>query len=141
MVDDREKAVKYYESTDGTSWEFIRNISTSFTYNGNAYDLWHIDMEIVDGEYLMISMARPHGTTDYNNAQLFVCRSSDNITYSAGELIIEGRAGAWDNGIYRSCLTMVDGKYRVYYSALNGTVYGIGVSEGDDISKLIGCIY
>ena len=141
VVDDKNKVVKYYESTNGTAWTFVRDITTSFTYDGRTYEVWHIDVEKVGAEYLMLAMARPAGSTNYNSAQLYVCRSSDNTTYTEGELIIEGRQGAWDNGLYRSCLTMVDGKYRVYYSALNDKVYGIGIAEGDAINRLIGCIY
>lgn len=141
VVNDREKRIDYYESTTGDNWTFVRSITPVFTHGGKTYDTWHIDVEMINGEYVMLSMAREHGTTGYDHAHLFMAKSDDNITWTVDGAVILGRPGAWDSSIYRSCLVDTGGMYRIYYSALNGNVYGIGITESDSLSGFVGAFY
>lgn len=141
VVNDKQKRIDYYESASGSDWSLIRSLTIEFAFGGKQYNTWHIDVEMIDGGYVLLSMAREAGTTGFDHAHLFIAQSADNDVWSVDGVVIAGRAGGWDSSLYRSCLVEVDGVYRIYYSALNGEVYGIGITESDTLSNFIGAFY
>lgn len=141
VVNDKEKRIDYYESTTGDNWVFIKSLTLSYQFDSKTYDVWHIDVELINGDYVILAMSREHGTTGYDYAHLFITQSADNDTYTTPQVVIKGREDAWDSSIYRACLVEVDNQYRIYYSALNGQIYAMGITESNTLSNFIGAFH
>jgi hypothetical protein len=85
---------------------------------------------------MLIMAKEKYGGTSWS---LFISTSEDNETYSAPFIVMVGNDSGWDAQLYRACLTKIDNLVRVYYSARNGGVFGMGVSEFFNKWKLFGC--
>lgn len=126
--------VKYYESADGKTWTFIRNLTLPLL---NAATAWHIDVIHQNGKFeILIS-------TKNDSEKLYYASSTDNINYTTPSVIIQPTKGTgWDNGgIYRSSLLRVGTKVSVYYSAYSKSGKwrtGISVSITGDLTNLQG---
>lgn len=134
----RRECLKYYESTDGTNWQYIRDINVT-TLEPN-WKVWHIDIiRNENGEYEFVGCYQNNGEFDQNNF-IFYAKSKDNITYSIPIKILgNGYPDSFDElELYRPCLC-IDGRgnYRMYYGAQKtGRKWGIGLVTCRDIASL-----
>ncbi len=95
--------------------------------------LWHQDVQIVDGEYVMLFISHPDGT-DCNASQLYYATSADGLDWVANPTpLLTPRAGSWDDSnIYRTSFTLEGGFLRVWYSARSSSgQWHVGYTEGD----------
>lgn len=132
--------IKYYEASASniTSWTLIRNYSIDFTDDGLTSSAWHLDV-IKDGDtYIMLVMCMV-SASPRNKWSLFLCTSTDNITYTTPVKVVQGAPYSWDEYMYRSSLVKISGTYRIYYSAMTGmTVCGIGLTASTTLNNFIG---
>ena len=127
--------IDYYEAASGsiTTWNLIRSITLSYTYNSSTYNVWPIDVSYIDNKYVLVAMCK--GT----QWCVFIATSDDNITYTTPEILLyPNNADDWDAEMYRSCIIKTDTEYRVYYSARWRLIYGTGVTESNSLDKFIG---
>lgn len=109
--------LKYYESTNGTTWTFIRNIAIDDPVG--YYYMWHCDILYTpEYGYEFVGCYQVNREFDLNN-YLYYAQSTDNITYSAAVRILSnGDAGAFDDlELYRPSLMRKDGRIMLYYGA------------------------
>lgn len=137
VVYNRE-CLKYYESTDGTNWEYIRDINVT-TLEAN-WKVWHIDIiRNENGEYEFVGCYQNNGEFDQNNF-IFYAKSKDNVNYSIPIKILgNGYSGSFDElELYRPCLCIDGiGNYRMYYgSQKSGKIWSIGLVTCRDIASL-----
>lgn len=129
--------IDYYEapSDDIATWSFVRSITLAYNYKGTAYNVWHIDVSLIDNKYVLIAMCK--GTPWC----VFMATSDDNITYTTPEILLyPNNVDDWDAEMYRSCIVKTDADYRVYYSARWRLIYGTGVTTSDSLAKFIGTV-
>ena len=141
VVNDGCYKIRYYESTDdtGTSYEWVRDIELTFEYNGYNHNAWHIDVQYMDGKYVVVVMTK--NPSDSKDWMLFITESEDNITYSTPAPLMIGDKISWDGRMYRSSLLKVaNDDYRLYYSAIkyDRAIYGIGISIANNPWNFIG---
>lgn len=139
----------YTVSSNGTTWTYVRSYDLTFDDDGLTVYPWHLDV-IKDGTtYIMLVMCR-NGTQIENNAcSLFICTSSDNVTYSTPAKVVGGNSKGWDKYMYRSSIVHDADGYKIYYSAgsggtttiYNNAIWGIGITESDSLSDFIGAVY
>lgn len=135
--------IKYFESTDGTNWTFVRDIKIRFTRDNIVYRIWHIDLIYENNTYVLLAMCKGGSSSDEtaNNKiwDLFIVTSADNITYSSPSPVMLGNSDGWDKYLYRSTIVKVNDKYIIYYSALNHLdAHYIGVSTSKTLGDFIG---
>lgn len=132
--------IKYYEAlaSNITSWTLVRSYSLTFTDDGLASSAWHLDV-IKDGTtYVMLVMCMV-SSSPKNKWSLFICTSTDNITYTTPVKVVQGAPYGWDEYIYRSSIVKISGSYRIYYSAMTGAmVCGIGLTASTALNNFIG---
>lgn len=129
--------IDYYEasSADITAWSLVRSIALAYNYKGTAYNVWHIDVSLINNKYVLIAMCK--GTPWC----VFMATSDDNITYTTPEILLyPNNADDWDAEMYRSCIIKTDADYRIYYSARWRLIYGTGVTTSDSLAKFIGTV-
>lgn len=129
-------SLDYRESTDGKNWSSIRQIRIE--YDDKDLANWHLDViHTTKGYEALISAYYPK-ENDRTHMSLYYTYSADNIHYSKAEKIFSpsDSGKAFDNlGLYRSSLLYANGKYYMFYSALNKKTgpSGLGVICGKDI--------
>ena len=134
-------AVKHYKSNNPgpNNWTLVDSKVFEYSYESGNYFTWHIDVALLNGVYVLLSMAKDRNRS--NLGDLFISTSDDGENWSATYPVIVGDRGSrWDNGIYRSTIIYNDliNKYVIYYSALKGGLRGIGLSFSDDLTRFIG---
>ena len=134
---DRNRVLKYIESKDGYKYSDERVIELNYPLP--KMTTWHLDVIKTEKGYEMIVVAYKNWK-DRNGMNLYYFQSKDNVNYSEGIIILRPSTLSWDNrGIYRSSFIYEDGKYYVFYSALNMMMErGIGLSYGEHIENLVG---
>lgn len=133
----KRECLKYYESTDGTSWQHIKDISVNLTPLGN-YKLWHFDMIKTDKGYEFVGCYQINGQFDRNN-YIAYSWSADNHTYAPAVCILaNGASGQFDDlELYRPTLVKIGNKYRMYYGAQkNIKIWHIGMVEAPNMGLL-----
>lgn len=133
----RRECLKCYESTDGTNWQYVRNINVD-TSDG-VYKVWHFDIIKNKNIYEFVGCYQYNGLFDKNNF-IYYSKSDDNVTYSTPIKILgNGDLGQFDDlELYRpSLLIDGNGNYRMYYGAQkNKAIWHIGLVTCRDIESL-----
>ena len=109
--------IKYYESTDGKTWNFIRDIKI---YIKPDHMPWHFDIEIFNNTYHMVYSTS--AISNYNNlSYIAYAYSKDNIYYQSSILLTKSKQWyRWDNyKMHRPALTITSNGCLLYYSAQN----------------------
>ena len=131
----KQQCLKYYESTDGTNWTFIRDIN--MLVNDVQYKVWHIDIIKNNNKYEFVGCYRKG--TDQNNF-IYHAKSNDNIKYTIPIKILgNGDSGQFDDlELYRPSLCIDSlGNYRLYYGAQkNKAIWHIGLVTCRNIESL-----
>jgi hypothetical protein len=133
----KRECLKYYESIDGTNWQYVRDISANINPLGN-YKLWHFDMIRTNKGYEFVGCYQLNGDFDRNN-YIAYSWSTDNETFEPAMCILtNGPEGRFDDlELYRPCLVQVNNKYRMYYGAQkNIKIWHIGVVEAPQMELL-----
>lgn len=117
----------YFESADGTNWQFIRDISVDLADKPD-YKIWHFDIIHSEHGYEFVGCYNPRDTT--KNLYIYYARSGDNITYTTPYMVLTtGKTGQFDSGeLYRPSIVRVGNGMMLYYGARQeGTrIWGIG---------------
>ena len=130
--------IEYWEAdADISTFKWKKNITMTFSSDGETHRIWHIDVEKIDGVYVLVAMTRQSGTRHW---PLYISTSVDNETWETPWLAIKyGDTDKWDSRIYRSCIIKVDGVYRIYYSAYDtSNRYHTAISESSDLHHFVG---
>jgi hypothetical protein len=133
----KRDCLKYYESTDGTNWKYVRNISINLTPLGN-YKLWHFDMIKTNKGYEFVGCYQLNGEFDKNN-YIAYSWSMDNENFEPAVCVLDnGASGQFDDlELYRPCLVQIGNKYRMYYGAQKSIkIWHIGVVEAPKMEIL-----
>ena len=141
----KRQCLKYYESTDGKNWQFVRDIQINPV--DSAYKVWHIDVIKTDVGYEFVGCYQYNGAFDKNNF-IYYANSSDNIKYSSPVRILgNGYHGNFDSlELYRPCLTKInDGTEHAYYNLYYGAQgkmrnWAIGLVQASDIKSISGFV-
>ena len=132
-------SLDYRESSDGKHWGSLRHIK--ITYSDKKLANWHLDViHTAKGYEALISAYYPE-ENDRSHMNLYYTCSQDNINYPTAEKLFSPSSSskAFDNrGLYRSSLLYANGKYYMFYSALNKKTgpSGIGLISGGDVYSM-----
>lgn len=111
-----KRVLTYYESTDGTNWNLIRDIDFGKQSTELGYQISHFDIIHTSVGYELIAQE----TTD-DLRYIIYMNSQDNITYGNFKLLMERRPTGYkyfdDDRMYRPCIMKVKEDYWCYYSA------------------------
>lgn len=122
------------------TWTLEQTIELTFTRENISYYPWHLDVDYVNGEYVMCVMCKESNSGP--NWDLFLSLSSDGQTWSTPEALAIGNPDGWDQQMYRSSILYnpEDCEYRLYYSARTSSnfVYGLGIATGKKLKRLFG---
>ncbi len=127
---EKDFLIEYHCLNSNGEFVKIRDFNFKYTFGESktCYVPWHLDVIKDEDKYVMLIMCKERKGTGPRRWDLFMAMSDDNINYSAPELVLHGTKNGWDNNIYRSSIVRVNGKYRIYYSALNNIgKHGIGI--------------
>lgn len=122
--------LKYYETLDGFNWQ----LKAKTNLEG-----WHFDVIKTDlGYECFISDTVMGKTISYSI-------SKDGINWSPKKIIITSpNTKSWDSDkLYRTTAVKIDGTYYIYYTGVNSSIWGIGLSisnKKNDITSLKGYI-
>ena len=124
----------YFESQTGLNWQVAKDYFTlDFNYNGINNTAWHLDVEYINGQYIMLIM------TKGDQWILYQSESADGLNWSTPHAIITPIPYTLQNAIYRSCIIKVNNYlYRIYYSARNGGLHHLFITESTDMIHWIG---
>lgn len=116
--------VAYSESTNGRDWTEKRLCFL----NGIENIPWHLDVNIIDGKYTLLS---------YNFDTITLWESEDGINFSfIKEILKPGTLGSfYGYTLYRACI-IKDDKYKIYFSGNDSLNTYIGLLQGDNIDNL-----
>ena len=133
----KSQCLKYFESQDGTNWQYIRDINISTT--DGVYKPWHFDIIKNNDKYEFVGCYQYRGLFNKNNF-IYYASSEDNITYTTPiKILSNGYEGQFDDlELYRPCL-LIDGNnnYRMYYGAQKtGKIWHIGLVCFRDVQSL-----
>lgn len=129
-------SLDYRESTNGKDWGKLRQIK--ITYEDKGLANWHLDViHTTKGYEALISAYYPK-ENDRTHMDLYYSYSQDNINYTPTEKIYSPStsSNAFDNrGLYRSSFLYANGRYYMFYSALNKKKgpTGVGLVCGKDV--------
>ena len=133
------KRVRYTETTDGITWTTPVFLSINW---GDAIP-WHLDVIRTDLGYEMIVTAFKEGGNN-NSADLYYLIQNLDGTFTTPKIIIARSKNITSidyRGIYRSSILKIDGKYNVFYSAIDVlNARHMSISYGDNIFGLNGYI-
>ncbi len=132
-------SLDYRESRDGKNWGDIRHIEIK--YDDKDLANWHLDvLHTAKGYEALISAYYPE-ENDRTHMDLYYTCSQDNKNYTTAEKLFSpsDSSKAFDNrGLYRSAFLYANGRYYMFYSALNkkSGPSGIGLICGRDIYSM-----
>jgi predicted GH43/DUF377 family glycosyl hydrolase len=113
---DNDGKLHYKQSSNLVSWSLTQIVNLRLENN----HIWHQDVIKNNGQYEIIFSAFEKSK---DIQSLYFATSSDEINFTKPEQILKPSSGnvtALDNQmIYRSSLVDVNGKYKVYYSAMD----------------------
>lgn len=135
----KSQCLKYYESTDGTNWVFVREIEIN--PKNDPYKIWHFDIIKTNLGYEFVGCYRYNGVPDRNNF-IYYSKSEDNINYDEPIKILKnGYDGSFDSlELYRPSLVKhnesTDNEYYSMYYGAQGKIrnWRIGLVRFDDLS-------
>ncbi|QFF99857.1 hypothetical protein PB01_14050 [Psychrobacillus glaciei] len=136
-VSQTNRYLKYYESTDGKAWTFIRDIRIDDP--SGRYIMWHFDIIKSSVGYEFVGSYQDGGQFDKIN-YLCYAKSSDNITYSKPDTILgSGYKGSFDDlELYRPCLVRMSNYIMLYYGAQKDrAIWHIGLIKAPNINVLV----
>ena len=86
-----------------------------------------------DGQFIITVMCKGGDKnwdgTHQQTWRLFVTASPDQEHYTKPTVLLKG-SNAWDKYMYRACMVKADGRYRLYYSALDERkAHYLGIAE------------
>lgn len=116
--------VSFAQSTDGKKWSDFKSVSLD-----RAVNPWHIDVQIIDGEYLMTIY-------DFCDVSVWTSKDEFKFNYRATLLKPQPKVGSIRNSFYKSCLMRDDKGYKLYFSAHDGVDTHIGLLQGIDIDSM-----
>ncbi len=116
--------VSFAQSVDGKSWSDLKSVSFD-----RAVNPWHIDVQIIDGEYLMTIY-------DFCNVSVWMSMDEFKFNYRATLLKPQPKIGSIRNSFYKSCLMRDDEGYKLYFSAHDGVDTHVGLLQGTDIDNM-----
>lgn len=131
-VNSISSTINYYESTDGTAWQFVRSIDLNYQHEGKNFFPWHIDVIYAENLYRLCIMVKEKSSG--NTWCIFYSESADNEHWSTPIPMLLPRQGYWDEQLYRSSLVQTDQGYTLYYSARKQKHYGIGILRTDSLT-------
>lgn len=116
--------VAYSESTNGYNWSEKKICCL----NGKKNIPWHIDVNIIDGKYILLSY-------DFNTITLWGSEDGTNF-YFKKEILKPSVFGSfYGYTLYRACI-IKDDKYKIYFSGNDSLRTYIGLLQGDNINNL-----
>lgn len=117
--------IAYSESTNGYDWTEKKICSL----NGSENTPWHIDVNIIDGKYYLLS---------YNFDNITLWKSEDGLNFSFMKEILKPSVfgSFYGYSLYRACI-IKDEKYKVYFSGNDSLNTYIGLLQGEDINNLV----
>ena len=131
-----KRKLKYYETTTGSNWEFIRDIEINDP--DGTYNMWHFDIIKSTEGYEFVG-AYQRGLSFNQNNYIFYSKSDDNITYSTPIKILGiGYEGNFDDlELYRPCLIRKANELMMYYGAQkNAAIWHIGLIRFNNFTQL-----
>ena len=131
-----KRKLKYYETTTGLNWQFIRDIEINDP--DGTYNMWHFDIIKSTEGYEFVG-AYQHGLSFDKNNYIFYAKSEDNITYSTPIKILGvGYEGNFDDlELYRPCLIRKENELMMYYGAQkNRAIWHIGLLRFNNFTQL-----
>lgn len=136
-VNYNENKIEYWETETGDDWTKVRDIVLTYSAFDETHRIWHIDVEKIDGVYVLVAMTRQTGTRHW---PLYLSTSEDNVSWKTPWVVIKySDVDKWDSRIYRSCIVKVNGVYRIYYSAYDTSDrYHTAISESSDLHHFVG---
>jgi hypothetical protein len=112
---DNDGKLHYKQSSDLISWSAAQTVNLKLP----GYRIWHQDIIKNNGQYeIVFSAYKKSG----DNQNLYFAESSDGINFTKPHLILkpsESKSALDNQMIYRSSLVNVNGKYKLYYSAMS----------------------
>ena len=138
----QRRYLKYYESADGTNWQYKRDIAINPT--GSSYKVWHFDIIKTAAGYEFVGCYQLNGVFDKNNF-IYYSTSKNNVGYKYPvRILTNGYDGRFDRlELYRPCLLkMNDGTDHEYYNLYYGAQgalrnWAIGLVQASDIKSLM----
>lgn len=121
-----EKHVCYATSDDAKSW----TKNQICTLNGYSVNPWHLDVNVINGEYILTIY-------DFNDITLW--RGSDPLTFNYVKTLLKpsGVFGCfYSDGLYRTSIIKDDQNIKLYFSAFSERKTSIGLMEGSNVSSL-----
>lgn len=119
-----KRNVAYSESIDGHKWTKKGLCSL----NGIKNMPWHIDVNIIDGKYHLLSY-------DFNNLTLWLSEDGLNFSFIKEILRPSVFGSFYGYTLYRACI-IKDIKYKIYFSGNDSLHTYIGLLQGEDIDNL-----
>lgn len=116
--------VAYSESTNGYNWSEKKICSL----NGKKNIPWHIDVNIIEGKYILLSY-------DFNTITLWGSEDGTNFSFIKEILKPSVFGSFYGYTLYRACI-IKDDKYKIYFSGNDSLRTYIGLLQGDDINNL-----
>jgi hypothetical protein len=118
--------VCYTKSHDGKIW--LKRVVC--TLHGHKVNPWHINLVMIDGEYLL---------TIYGDKDLTLWKGSDGIHFSYLKTLLKPSlvyGSFYSDGLYRSSMIKVDNRYMVYFSAYDEKRTYIGLMRGTSLESM-----
>jgi len=111
----------YSTSTDMLTW-------TSATRLQTIPNIWHLDVEKVGSNYIMVES--DSGT--YTN-ELYYFWSSNKTKWNYGGLLLKPSTSGWDEDkLYRSTFIVDGTTFKLWYTGIKDNVYHVGYAEDTD---------
>lgn len=124
-------AIKLKKSTDGVNWSSAQSVNINHDVN-----VWHVDVQYVNGKYWMLYSAYPKGS-NCGNTDLYFATSSDKTNWiTEGKTPIMNRTSFYSAQIYRTTFFVSVDKINVWISGrTSNNIWHIGYTSANLISK------
>ncbi len=116
--------LSYSESTDGRKWKK----KADCTLQGLVTNPWHIDVNYIDGRYIMLCY-------DFNNLTLWESKDGINFTFTKEVLKPSVIGSFYGYSLYRACI-IKDEEYKIYFSSNDSFCTYIGLVAGNNLNDL-----
>lgn len=129
--------IEYYTSSDGTDWQFVGTIDLPLTFEEEAFNPWHLDVEFMDNKFYFVINAKSKTTTRWI---VFLASSSlaNGSDCSVPCAVVLNNPNSWDFQLYRSCIVKVGAEYMIFYSARRSESQGIGITVAKTLYEFFG---
>jgi len=127
----------HYTSADAITWTQTGTTSINTT----PFSQWHSEVKKYDNQYMVLM-------SDSQNKNLRFYTSSDGLLWNLennNSPVMSGRAGRWDEGIYKTSFVEMNNSYKVWYAAFSAkgsskvgyTQYPGSDSDGTSDNRLL----